>query len=126
MIADIYSPHQKNLEVFIKTDFNNRGKDFGGIVWEEDPVRHRKVAKKLSPAFSSRSTRAMEPLIHKYMDYFVARMKELGSVPVGVGLVEWMNWLAMDLSADVSWSEKMHGMRDSELLPEFSSLIPRY
>ena len=51
--SDIYSPHQKNLEVFVKTNFQNRGKDLGGIVWEEDPVRHRVVAKKLSPAFSN-------------------------------------------------------------------------
>jgi len=57
----------------------------------------------------------MEPLIHKYMDYFVERMKELGAAPEGVGLSEWTNWLAMDMSADLSWSNEAHQMRDSEL-----------
>jgi hypothetical protein len=118
--TDIYSKHQKNLEVFTKTDFNNRGKDLGGIVWEEDAVKHREVAKKVTPAFSKRSIRAMEPLVHKSMDYFVARMKELGGVPGGVGLVDWTNWLAMDMSADLSWNEKMHQMRDGKLLQQFS------
>ena len=77
--TDLYSPHQKNLETFVKTNFQNRGKDLGGIAWEEDPVRHREVAKKLSPAFSSRLIKALEPVAHEYMDYFFARMIELGS-----------------------------------------------
>lgn len=111
-LSDIYSPHQKNIEVFVKTNFQNRGKDLGGIAWEEDPVRHREVAKKLSPAFSSRSIKALEPIAHEYMDYFVAKMKELGSKPTGVGLVEWTNWLAMDQAADMAWNEKLYQMRD--------------
>jgi hypothetical protein len=53
----------------------------------------------------------MEPLVHKYIDYFVARMKELGQD--GVPLVKWTNWLAMDLSADLAWNAKMNQMQDS-------------
>jgi cytochrome P450 len=115
--TDIYGPHQRNLEDFVKTDFQNRGKDLGGIVWEQDPVRHREVARKLSPAFSSRSIRAMEPLVHEYMDYFILRLKELGGAKEGVRLADWTNWLAMDLSADLTWHEKMHQMRDSRFEP---------
>ncbi|MCJ1386720.1 hypothetical protein MMC17_009846 [Xylographa soralifera] len=109
---DIYSPHQRNLEVFVKTNFQNRGKDLGGIAWEEDPIRHRQVAKRLSPAFSNRSIKALEPVAHDYMDYFVRMLKELGSMPAGVGLVEWTNWLAMDQAADMAWNEKLYQMRD--------------
>lgn len=114
---DIYSPHRKNHEVFVKTDFQNRGKDLGGIIWEENPIRHREVAKKLSPAFSSRSIRALEPIAHEYMDAFVITLEELGSEPAGVGLVEWTNWLAMDQAADMAWNEKLFQMRDSRLFP---------
>ncbi|KAI1506764.1 cytochrome P450 [Biscogniauxia marginata] len=109
--TDIYSPHFKNFETFVKTDFQNRGKDLGGLIWEEDPPRHRKVARKLSPAFSSRSIRTMEPLVHKYMDYFVIKMKDLD--PNGVALAQWTNWLAMDLSADLAWNAEMYQMRHS-------------
>ncbi|KAI2620575.1 cytochrome P450 [Hypoxylon sp. NC1633] len=108
--ADIYTPHQKGIEAFVKTDFQNRGDDLGGIIWEEDPHRHREVARKLSPAFSSRSVRAMEPLIHKYIDYFVMKMKQLSSTDIP--LSRWTNWLAMDLSADLAWNEKMGQMSD--------------
>ena len=118
MPSDIYSPHQKNLEVFIKTNFQYRGKDLGGIVWEEDPVRHREVARKLSPAFSNRSIEALEPVAHEYMDYFIMKMKQLGSEPNGVGLMEWTNWLAMDQAADMAWNKKLHQMRDRRLSTE--------
>lgn len=114
---DIYTPHHRgrNLELFVKTDFQNRGRDLGGIVWEEDPVRHREVAKKLSPAFSSRSIKALEPIAHEHMDFFVDKMKELGSEAEGVGLVQWTNWLAMDQAADMAWNEKLNQMRDRKL-----------
>lgn len=116
--SDIYSPNQKNLEVFIKTNFQNRGKDLGGIAWEEDPVRHREVAKNLSPAFSNQSIEALEPIAHKHMNYFITKMKQLGSEPNGVELMEWTNWLAMDQAADMAWNEKLHQMRDRRLSPE--------
>ncbi|KAH6664822.1 cytochrome P450 [Halenospora varia] len=109
---DIYASHRNHLEVFPKTDFNNRGKDMGGIIWEEDPVKHREVARKIAPAFSNRSIRAMEPEVHRYIDSFVSQMRDLGGVKESVGLVEWTNWLAMDLSADLTWDERMGEMRD--------------
>ncbi|RYP08470.1 hypothetical protein DL764_001896 [Monosporascus ibericus] len=120
--TDIYLPHHKNHEIFVKTNFQNRGKDFGGIIWEENPSRHREVARKLSPAFSTRSIRTMEPLVHQYIDYFVAKMKKLGAAPAGVELVKWTNWLAMDLSADLTWNEKMYQMRDS-LFPQVKDSV---
>lgn len=109
--VDIYSPAHKGLELFPKTDFQNRGDNLGGIIWEEDPVRHREVARKVLPAFSARSIRTYEPVMHKHADYFVERMKELGAR--GVSLVDWTHWLAWDMSSDVAWNdETSFAMRD--------------
>ncbi|KAK3377292.1 cytochrome P450 [Lasiosphaeria ovina] len=110
-IADIYGPHDKGLEAWVKTDFNNMGKGLGGIVWEEDPVRHRAVARQLHPAFSSRNVRALEPLVHRHIDYFVARMAELGGAAAGVDVAQWTNWLAMDLAGAMSLSEDLGQQR---------------
>lgn len=63
----------------MKTDFQNRGKDLGGIIWEEDPIRHRDIAKTISPAFSPRAIRAMEDTVQKYIDIFLGKMREIGS-----------------------------------------------
>lgn len=115
--SDIYSPQHKNLEDFVKTNFQNRGKDLGGLIWEENPVRHRNVARRIAPAFSTRFLRTLKPVMHEHMDYFVARMKEtsMDRNKIGVPLVKWTNWLAMDLSADLALNEKMHQMRDSKV-----------
>lgn len=112
---DIYTPHSRGLEVFVKTDFQNRGKDLGGIIWEEDPVRHRDIAKKISPAFSARAIRSMEGVVCEYFDFFVEKMKDVGSLPEGVPLVDWTNWVASDLATDLTWSEQVNEMRDSML-----------
>jgi len=74
--------------MFLKTNFNDRRKDLGGIFWEEDPIRHRAVAKNITPAFSSRSIRAIELLVHKYIDYAVAMMEELGQALERVELAD--------------------------------------
>ncbi|KAI0015518.1 cytochrome P450 [Xylariomycetidae sp. FL0641] len=127
--TDIYLPHEKHLERFVKTDFNDRGEDLGGIIWEEDPARHRAVARKLSPAFSGRALRAMEPAVHAHLDYFVERMRELSSRSSSssssshIPLVRWTSWLAMDLSADLTWSEQKHEMRDMKNSVHLDTLL---
>lgn len=40
----------------------------------------------LSPAFSVKAIKAKEPIVHKYIDLFVGRMKEFGSVKEGIEL----------------------------------------
>ncbi|KAI1077304.1 cytochrome P450 [Whalleya microplaca] len=110
--ADIYTPHVKNHELFVKTEINDRGDKTGGIAFERDPVRHREVRKQLSPAFSSRSITAKEPVMHKYIDLFVERMKAIGAVSEGVDLAQWCNWVAMDISADMTYNREMNQVRD--------------
>jgi hypothetical protein len=58
----------------------------GGISWEQDPIKHRTTAKKVSPAFSSKSMKAKEFVLHSYIDLFVRRMRELGNTENGVDL----------------------------------------
>lgn len=92
-------------------------------------MKHRLVAKKLAPAFSPRNIRSMEPVIHKHLDYFVARMRSLAAAPGGIDLVDWTHWVAWDTSADLAWNEEMFAMRDGTLViwpsrsPYFSAAL---
>lgn len=56
----------------------------------------------------------MEPVVHQHMDYFIERMKELGDTDEGVNIVQWTNWLAMDLSTDLSGNEMTDQMKTYE------------
>jgi hypothetical protein len=61
-------------------------KDNQGIAWERDPAKHRQIAKRLSPAFSMKSLKSKELSIHKYIDLFMQRMREVGNRDVAVDL----------------------------------------
>lgn len=88
-----------------------------------DRVRHRQVARKLAPAFSNRAVKTLEPLVHQHMDYFVERMKELGAAPAGVSLVDWTNWLGLDMAADLAWNQKMHQMENAKSAVYLEALL---
>ncbi|XXG99678.1 hypothetical protein Hte_006019 [Hypoxylon texense] len=111
--SDIYTSHEKGLERFEKTDIHNLGKEkIGGIIWEQDPVKHRKIAKQMAPAFSPKATRAKDLILHKYADLFVEKMKEIGENPGGISLPTWIQWLSVDIAAEVAYSQQMNCMRD--------------
>jgi len=74
----------RNQETFVKTDLMDFGAGDLGFTWESDPVKRKAVARKILPAFSSKSIRSMEPIVHKYMDSFISKMKELGETPEGL------------------------------------------
>jgi cytochrome P450 len=72
---------------FIKTDLvENIGDRDNGLLWERNPVKHREVAKGVSPAFSNNAIRAKVPTMEKHLNFMIDRMKELGSAPEGVDL----------------------------------------
>ncbi|KAI0471291.1 isotrichodermin C-15 hydroxylase [Xylaria cf. heliscus] len=113
-ITDIYGSAVKNHETFVKTSFSDFDVGDGGITWEQDPARHRQVSKRLSPVFSTKSIRAKEHVLHMYIDLFVEKMRELGSSRDGVELPKWVNWLAMDISADMTYGREIHHLRDGK------------
>lgn len=86
--VDIYETHTKQLEHFTRTDWLDLGEGEDGINWERDPIKHRRVRKNLSPAFSVKSLRAKEPTLHRHIDYFLDRMRELGNQEEGVELCQ--------------------------------------
>lgn len=113
---DIHSSQASGLELFVKSDFNKRGEESGGLIYEDNPVVHRQLAKKLAPAFSIRSLKTMEPTIHQHIDFFVDKMKTQESSKDGVSLVNWVNWLTMDIAADMAYCQKMREQEEGNMI----------
>ncbi|KAK8038630.1 cytochrome P450 [Apiospora rasikravindrae] len=109
---DIYLAQDKNLELFVQVGYDALDTGDGGISGETDPVRHREIAKKLAPAFSMRNLKAKETTILKHVDLFIERMKEIGTRGKGAELQRWSDWLALDLSADMTYGRDMGQLRD--------------
>ncbi|KAI0379537.1 cytochrome P450 [Hypomontagnella monticulosa] len=114
--SDIYTKHTKNQEHFTKVDVAiGFGDD--GITWEKDPAKHRKMAKGLSASFSVKALNALEPIMHKYIDVFIQRMKEIGDTDRGIELKTWTDWVAMDMSAELTSSRQLNQIRDIRSAP---------
>ncbi|KAK3369914.1 cytochrome P450 [Podospora didyma] len=111
---DIYSPAVKNLELFRKTDAMDFGAGDLGYLWETDPVKRKAVAKKILPAFSSKAIRDKEPVVHRYLDFFVEKMKEVGGGSEGALMNDWLMWLGCDMGADLAYSREFNQMRDGK------------
>lgn len=111
---DIYNPAVKSHETWVKTDLMDFGAGDMGFIWEEDPAKRREVAKKILPAFSTKAIKAKEPTVQMYIDSFVDKMKQFGDASNGVDLNKWLNWLAMDMSADLAYSREMNHMREGK------------
>ncbi|TVY85265.1 Cytochrome P450 monooxygenase aclL [Lachnellula suecica] len=101
-------------ETFLKTDLMDFGAGDLGLIWESDPIKRKAVAKKILPAFSTKSLKAMEPIMHEYMDLFVTKMKQFGGKPDGLLMNDWVLWLATDMSADLAYNLEMQQMRDGK------------
>lgn len=114
--ADIYLAQEKNLELFVQVGYDALDTGDGGISGETNPVRHREIAKKLAPAFSTRNLRAKEVAIQKHLEIFIEKIKVAGATEQGAELQQWTDWLALDLSADMTYGLEMHQMRDSKLM----------
>lgn len=112
MFPDIHATHVKNLEIFIKTDFEDLGED-GGISFEIDPAKHHEVAKRLSPVFNNKNIKTKEKVLHTYIDFFVNEMKMIGGEK-SVKLCSWADWLIMDISADMIYNRQMNQMKNDK------------
>lgn len=85
---DIYGAVAKGHETWLKTDLMDFGAGDGGFTWQQDPAKHREVAKKVLPGFSTRALKAKEPIVYMYMDLFIEKMKEFGDRPGGVDITK--------------------------------------
>ncbi|KAI6084197.1 cytochrome P450 [Hypoxylon rubiginosum] len=106
---DIHTKQTKNLEHFVKVDVAIGFVD-DGITWEKDAAKHRRMAKELSPSFSVKALKALEPTMHKYVDAFVQKMKTMGCAD------------AMVMAADLTYSRELNQvqeMKDEPLLATF-------
>lgn len=70
---------------------------------DEDHSKNRRL---LSHAFSDKALQEQEPLIQKYVDQLVDRLKEVTSKDSRpVDMTKWYNWITFDIVADLLFGE---------------------
>ncbi|KAH8649184.1 cytochrome P450 monooxygenase [Xylariales sp. PMI_506] len=67
---------------------------------------HRRNRRVLGPAFSAQALLEQEPLITRYIDLLISRLRERcggGAAPLDV--VDWYNWTTFDIIGDLAFAE---------------------
>ncbi|RYP65798.1 hypothetical protein DL769_006218 [Monosporascus sp. CRB-8-3] len=117
----------KSLEVLRKTDFNDRGNEHGGLRFEQDPVRHRRVAEQVPPALRPPSTTVEEPRLHRYFDDSMGTMGTVGwwgCRHVGVVQLAGYGYLGGDDFYPRNEPDERHYPTGPEEDSRFSGFIP--
>ena len=70
----------------MKTNFRDIYEKDGGILWEQDPVKHREMAKNLLPVFNARYFRVQDSILQEYTDLLIGRTKAQGGGGSGIKL----------------------------------------
>ena len=75
---DIYGHRTKGEPSFLKSSWYDTGDCFPSVVTTRDPVDHSRQRRTLAHAFSSRSLKDHEHVIHRYTDLFIAQLAKYG------------------------------------------------
>lgn len=95
---DIYGHALKGKKKFVKSNWYDTAGDHPGIVSVRDPKEHSRQRKYLSHAFSAKSLRGQEVLVHGYVNLFLDQLRKLGSSEgEGINIEEALNWLTFDI-----------------------------
>lgn len=81
---------------------------------------HTRWRRMMAPGFSEKSMRAQEPLIMRYVDLLMARLRERSGEAVNI--VKWYNWTTFDIIEDLAFGDASGSLEHSRRHP-FVALI---
>ncbi|KAI0378844.1 isotrichodermin C-15 hydroxylase [Hypomontagnella monticulosa] len=82
---------------------------------------HRALRKTLAPGFSDASLRAQEPMIIKYIDLMMRRLREKSKDPINLEL--WFRYVVFDIICDLAVGESFKCLESDDLHPWITAMI---
>lgn len=89
-----------------------------------DPEPHARIRKLLAPGFTPRALRAQEPILHRYVNLLVERLRECatsgGNVEAKgaeVDMTLWFNFTTFDVFGDLGFGESFDCLQNSRFHP---------
>ncbi|KAI0967161.1 isotrichodermin C-15 hydroxylase [Xylaria arbuscula] len=83
---------------------------------------HRALRKALSPGFSDASLRGQEPIMAKYVDLLIQRLKAQ-SVQGPVNVELWYRYVVFDIICDLAFGESLGCLESDDLHPWIGAMI---
>ncbi|KAH8886304.1 cytochrome P450 [Thozetella sp. PMI_491] len=113
-LRDIYGAPRGGRKIFNKAkEFYDVSGDNPGIPSIYDPEQHAFVRKLLAPAFSAKSLRDQEHVIHRYVNLFIEQMERIGHSRDGVEMPEAFTWLTFDITGELAFGESFEAVENA-------------
>ncbi|KAK4212943.1 cytochrome P450 [Rhypophila decipiens] len=96
-----------------------------------EPEEHARIRKALAPGFSSRALKSQEPIIQRYVNLLVNRLRETvqanpspGPSPLAeIDIGPWFNFTTFDIFGDLGFGESFECLQNSRLHPWIALLF---
>lgn len=103
---DIYGHRKRDGPLFLKSNWYDTGDPVPSIVTTRDPLDHARQRRSLAHAFSTKSLKDQEHVVHHYADLFISQLiKHGGQDTQGINMSEAYNWLTFDIIGDLAFGE---------------------
>ena len=113
----IYGQRRSGYALFKKNydTFHQNQNDLAHSLFIADDADHLRMRKVLAYAFSERSLREQEPLVQIHVDNLIKSLHhQIDHGSQDVDLVDWFNYVAFDIVADLSFGEPFNTLTDNK------------
>lgn len=115
---DIYSSRTGG-KAFPKSEIWHSNLDGGpaSVFTTPDLKLHAKIRRFMDPAFSERAVLRQEPILHKYVDLCIEKLRARSPAQTGrltVNIVDWINFTLLDIIGDLAFGESFDCLQKCE------------
>ncbi|KAM3084403.1 hypothetical protein ACMFMF_001760 [Clarireedia jacksonii] len=105
---DIYGHGHKQLPKFYHSNVNTSD------IFSANDADHSRHRRALSHAFSAKGLQAQEPILKKYVDILITKLKYEAKSSLPIDIVKWYNLTTFDLIGDLAFGQSFGGLESSE------------
>ncbi|KAF2869677.1 isotrichodermin C-15 hydroxylase [Massariosphaeria phaeospora] len=95
-----------------------------------NPAMHAQIRKLLVPGFTTRALKAQEPILHRYVNLLVEKLRErvvlsggAGTDGVEIDMAPWFNFTTFDIFGDLGFGESFDCLQHSRYHPWIALLF---
>ncbi|KAL3422646.1 cytochrome P450 [Phlyctema vagabunda] len=126
----VYSDAAAQKDIYMRrpqmpksTLYYNSNSDTQGILSVKSDEDHSRYRRLLSHAFSEKALRGQEPLIKKYIDLLISRLRSKAEIGEPQDIVAWYNYVSFDIIGDLTLGSSFDCLESSDLHPWVSYLF---
>lgn len=123
---DIFQPRPDTQQQFLKdpTWWEAQPGWSQSLLSAIDPIEHAHIRKHLTPAFTARALGPQEPMLHRYVNLLVERLRDIvinsgngEGEEAEIDIGPWFNFTTFDIFGDLGFGESFNCLQNSRYHP---------